>query len=679
MAFINPLILFGLIAAAIPLLVYLFNFRRPQRLDYSSLALLHALQRTTLQRIRIRNWLLLLLRTLALCVLVMAFARPTLTDSAGTRFFGRSSMSAVLALDASLSMMQRDSDGTRLEQAKSAAQAIIESAEPGDELFILSEKAQHLETPDVLLNRAPTPATQTASSIIRSAGALLAQEASHLNKIVYYLGDLQESTLLDSIQIPLDQGVRVMLVPVATTETRPNVGVADVQVTSRIVDPGTPTTIQATVVNHGISTIEDYAVSLYFGDERVAQTSIALAPEVPVRVTLRGAPTMRGWLAGYVTTEDDGFEEDNQRYFTLNVPARRDILLVHGNEAQTDHVELALSLRSESEALSTTKIPQRALAATLLSNYSTIFLISPDELSTGEAAKLQQYIENGGGLLIFPAADPTSTNALLETVGAGRVSIQELETSVDEADFEHPLFEGVFTASERAQRLEAVTVYRSARYVPGTAGAEQTLITLLDGAPLLQEFQYGNGRIFFMAVAPDLIWSDLPVRGLFIPLMYRAAHYLSAGGSVQGEQLLVGHQTSIRIPAVQGNIMVKTPDGTELMPPQRQVFGASLLDLDIDSPGVAEVLAADVSVRLLSVGLDPLESRLVYMEPEEASEALAEALDAPVELLNAASREGVSTAVNRARTGLELWRHFLVLGLILLAAEMMLASRWRNR
>ncbi|MDE2827481.1 MAG: BatA domain-containing protein, partial [Bacteroidota bacterium] len=117
MAFINPLILFGLIAAAIPLLVYLFNFRRPQRLDYSSLALLHALQRTTLQRIRIRNWLLLLLRTLALCVLVIAFARPTLTDSAGTRFFGRSSMSAVLALDASLSMMQRDSDGTRLEQA----------------------------------------------------------------------------------------------------------------------------------------------------------------------------------------------------------------------------------------------------------------------------------------------------------------------------------------------------------------------------------------------------------------------------------------------------------------------------------------------------------------------------------------------------------------------------------
>ena len=679
MAFINPLILFGLIAAAIPLLVYLFNFRRPQRLDYSSLALLHALQRTTLQRIRIRNWLLLLLRTLALCVLVIAFARPTLTDSAGTRFFGRSSMSAVLALDASLSMMQRDSDGIRLEQAKSAARAIIESAEPGDELFILSEKALHLETPDVLLNRAPTPATQTASSIIRSAGALLAQEASHLNKIVYYLGDLQESTLLDSVQIPLDQGIRVILVPVGTTETRPNVGVANVQVTSRIVDPGTPTTIEATVVNHGTSSIEDYAVSLYFGDERVAQTSIALPSEVPVRVTLRGAPTMRGWLAGYVTMEDDGFEEDNQRYFTLNVPARRDILLAHGTEARTDHVELALSLRSESEALSTTKIPQRALAATLLSNFSTIFLISPDELSTGEVAKIKQYVENGGGLLIFPAAEPTSTNTLLETVGAGRVSIQESETSIDEADFEHPLFEGVFTLSDRAQRLEAVTVHRSARYVPGAAGAEQTLITLLDGAPLLQEIQYGNGRIFFMAVAPDLVWSDLPVRGLFIPLMYRAAHYLSAGGSVQGEQLLAGHQTSIRIPAVQGNITVKTPDGTELMPPQRQVFGASLLDLDIDSPGVAEVLAADVSVRLLSVGLDPAESRLVYLEPENAREALAEALDAPVELLNAASQEGVSTAVNRARTGLELWRHFLVLGLILLAAEMMLASRWRNR
>ncbi|MCY4674949.1 MAG: BatA domain-containing protein [Bacteroidetes bacterium] len=679
MAFINPLILFGLIAAAIPLLVHLFNFRRPQRLDYSSLALLQALQRTTLQRIRIRNWLLLLLRMLALCTLVVAFARPTLTDSSGTRLLGRSSTSAVLVLDASLSMMQRDSDGTRLGQAKSAAQAIIQSAEPGDELFMLSEKAQYLETTDVLVNRGPTPATQTAASTIRSAGALVAQEASHLDKIVYYLGDMQESTLLDSVQIPLDNGVRVVLVPVGATETRPNVGITDVQVTSRIVDLDTPATIEATVVNHGNSSIDDYAVSLYFGDERVAQTSIALAPEIPVRVMLRGAPTMRGWLAGHVMTEDDGFEEDNRRYFTLNVPARRDILLVHGAEAQTDHIELALSLRSESDALRTTKIPQRALAATLLSQYSAIFLISPDELSTGEMAKLEQYIQDGGGVLIFPAAEPTPTNAFLEVVGAGRVSIQESETSIDEADFEHPLFEGVFTASERVQRLEAVTVYRSARYVPGVTGAEHTLITLLGGAPLLQEIQFGNGRIFFLAVAPDLGWSDLPVRGLFVPLMYRAAHYLSAGGSVQGEQLLAGHQTSIRIPAVQGNITVKAPDGTELMPPQRQVFGASLLDLDMDSPGVAEVLAADASVRLLSVGLDPRESRLVYMEPEEARKALAEALGAPVELLNVTSGEGVSAAVNRARTGLELWRHFLVLGLVLLAAEMMLAARWQNR
>ena len=67
------------------------------------------------------------------------------------------------------------------------------------------------------------------------------------------------------------------------------------------------------------------------------------------------------------------------------------------------------------------------------------------------------------------------------------------------------------------------------------------------------------------------------------------------------------------------------------------------------------------------------------MEPEEARKALAEALGAPVELLNVTSGEGVSAAVNRARIGLELWRHFLVLGLVLLAAEMMLAARWQNR
>ncbi len=676
MIFVNPLVLIGLIAAVLPLLVHLFNFRRPRRLEYSSLALLRSIQRMTVQRVRIRNWLLLILRTLALCALVFVFARPTLIGSSSTQFFGRSSVSMVLAIDASLSMMQRDSEGTRLDQAKAIARSIVQSAAPGDEIFIMRADAQQLESIDDLMELQPTYVTTAAASTVRQASELLSQKATHLNKVIYYLGDLQASTLMDSLQTPLRESDRMILIPVGGTEVRPNVGISDVQVVSRIVDPGTPVAVEATVVNHGASPIDDYAVSLYLEDRRVAQTSVALASEVPVRVLLRGAAETRGWIAGYVVTEDDGLAEDNQRHFTLNVPAQRDILVVHGNGAQTSHVELALSLRDESGGLQITKIPQRGLVAAPLSQYSAIFLIGPDELSSGEVGRLDQYVQDGGGLLIFPGADPVPVNILMEVLGAGRVAIQEWETSIESADFEHPLFEGVFTASERTQRLETVRIHRAAQYVPGAA-AEQTLITLLGQAPLLQEIRYKNGHILFLAVAPELSWSDLPVRGLFVPLMYRAAHYLSAGGSVQGEEMLVGRGATIRVAAVQGQITLEMPDGTEQMPTQRQVFGASLIEFEADSPGIAQVRVENHPVRLVSVGLDPRESRLSYAVPEEAGDLLEEALDAPVDVLEVDSQD--EAAMRQARAGVELWRHFLVLALLLLAAEMTLASNWRSR
>ena len=681
MIFVNPLVLIGLIAAGLPLLVHLFNFRRPKKLDYSSLALLQSLQRSTMQRVRIRNWLLLILRTLALCALIFVFARPTLVGTSGAQFLGRANVSMVLVLDASLSMMQRDAEGTRFAQAKAVAQSIIESTDPGDEIFIMSENAQYLESTNILnvledLNL--TYATRTTASTIRQAADLLAQKATHLGKVVYYLGDLQQTTLIDSVQAPIEGEVRTILVPVGGIETRPNVGITDVLVTSRIIETDRPVTVEATVINYGDTAIDDYAVSLYLDDRRVAQTSVALAPSVPVRILLRGIPETRGWVAGYVMTEDDGFEEDNQRYFSFNVPERRDILVAHGIAAQTIHVELALSLGNEASGLRTTKIPQRELAATPFSQYSAIFLVGPDELSSGEVAKLDQYVQNGGGLQIFPGADLAPVNTLLSAFGAGRVSIQESETSIRSADFEHPLFEGVFTASERTQRLEDVRVYRAARYVPGV-GAEQTLITLSGEAPLLQEIQHDRGRILFLAVAPEATWSDLPVRGLFVPLMYRAAQYLSAGGSMQGEQFLVGQKSIIRIPATQGQITLEMPDGTKQIPTGHQVFGANLIDFESNSPGVAKVLVDNLPVRLVTTSLDPDESRLAYADPEEAADRLAEALDASVEILEADSHAEIPAAMRQARTGLELWRHFLVLGLLFLAAEMLLAAHWRTR
>jgi hypothetical protein len=115
MTFLNPLILFGLIAAGIPLLIHLFNFRRPQKVDFSSIVFLRELQSTTMQRVKIKQWLLLLLRTLAIASLVLSFARPTLKGSIASVLGGDAESASVLVLDNSLSMRSESGCGTLAE------------------------------------------------------------------------------------------------------------------------------------------------------------------------------------------------------------------------------------------------------------------------------------------------------------------------------------------------------------------------------------------------------------------------------------------------------------------------------------------------------------------------------------------------------------------------------------
>ncbi|MDA0875164.1 MAG: BatA domain-containing protein, partial [Bacteroidetes bacterium] len=136
MTFLNPLFLLGLAAAAIPLIIHLFNFRRPKRVNFSSLAFLHELRKSTMQRVRVKQWLLLALRTLAIASLVLAFARPTMTGPLAARLGGAGRTTAAVVLDRSASMTLRDGGGAYIDQARSLVEGLVGQMESGDEVLL---------------------------------------------------------------------------------------------------------------------------------------------------------------------------------------------------------------------------------------------------------------------------------------------------------------------------------------------------------------------------------------------------------------------------------------------------------------------------------------------------------------------------------------------------------------
>ena len=695
MAFLNPLVLLGLAAAAIPILIHLFNFRKPRTVDFSSLAFLKELQKSTMRRVRIKQWLLLALRTLAIACLVIAFARPTVQSGWATVFGGQVQTSTALVVDNSLSMTVRDAQGDLMTQAKELASAVAEASEAGDELFVVGTAADVGARPAPFRNAGPAldavaeleaeAGAGSAGNAVGRAFALL-EGAENLNREVLLVSDLQASTFLDSTRIPVPEGVRVTLLPVGERR-HANVAVTDARVLSRIVEAGQPVEVEATLVNFGTEPMENYTASLYLDDERVAQASADLSPNVPATVRLTATPQRRGWLRGEVRTEPDEFEWDNTRYLVLHVPETRRVLLVEGAGQRADLVDLALGLGGEGARFDVATVPESALAAQDLDAFDVVVLAGPESLASGERAALARFVQSGGGLMVFPSerADAADYDGLFTALGGGRLgaAVGQLGGSQPVAQFgrvdlEHPLFDGIFEDAAGQPRLESPAIALARPYQPG-AGDENTLIQLSTGAPFLQEIRSGAGTALVFAVAPDPQWSDFPVRGLFVPLLYRAVYYLAADADT-GASLDVRQAGALRVSGGTEGLRLVGP-GVEFVPEQRSVPGGVLLEIDdgVTEPGVYDVMDGERLVRRVAFNPDARESDLAVLAPEEARRRLAEATGAEVRVLDAAGGRGLAAAGQLAeeRTGVELWNVFLALALAFLVAEMLVAMQWK--
>src|SRR5258708_2605117 len=125
MSFLNLALLPGLaLVAGIPLLIHLLNLRFPRLFEFSSI---QRLRETIAQRSRIfrlRHLPLLLLRTLLLVLLLLAFLKPLLPRF-GSSANSRGGRVVLLVIDHSLSMEHRgDGVGSR-PRAQSEADKIL--------------------------------------------------------------------------------------------------------------------------------------------------------------------------------------------------------------------------------------------------------------------------------------------------------------------------------------------------------------------------------------------------------------------------------------------------------------------------------------------------------------------------------------------------------------------------
>lgn len=695
MGFENPAYLWGGLAAIIPLLLHLIMRRRAKVHEFAAVEFILLSNKKIARRLKLRQYLLLLMRMLLIAALPIAFAKPYLTqDQAAPAYAaGTEPVSLVLIVDPSFSMRYRlEQDETLLDRAKERARAIVDDLRPeSDAAIVVAGSPPRALTPRLTYERAELK--EAIDSIVPGDGTADMQGALRLaEQILVAAGQPQrEVVLLTDLQATEWEGITRPW----SLEHSPGVTVVDlrdgrelgnVAITSVVAEPaagalGREIRVLVEVLNDQPHTFEDVITVKVAG--KTAKGILKVPPRQRAEKSFSVRLSEVETVSGTVELPPDALPGDNVRPFVIDFLRRVHVLVVNGSPRTVPHRDETFFLRAalrpardSGSRISPTYVKPDELTAAQLEYVDVVVLANVAELEPNQVSALVEFVHKGGGVFVSAGENitpqayngPMSPLAPLPVRDIKDAGVTPLFfTGVETA---HPML-AVFASLPDASLFTAKT----SRYVlldTEARGDTRVLVSFTDGAPALVERTVGQGRIVMLTTTLDRDWTELPFKTSYLPLMQQII--LQLGGRLQAEEsrsLVVGDPYSIRVGRDVSAVEVVRPDG------HTRTFGAD--DLGVGRVRFHDTQRAGVYTVRQKRGQAGTEERFaVHVDARESS--LAGAEQSNIEVILAGGQGSVDEsggAVRKAvrtpgRSG-NVWPLILLSLFVLLGLETWLA------
>ena len=449
-SFVHPVLLWGLLAAAAPVLIHLINMLRHRRVEWAAMEFLLFSQRKHRTWILLKQLLLLLLRIGVVAAAAIMVAQPVLRSQWGS-LLGNVQTHHILLLDDSFSMSDHWGDASAFARAKAAIERVgaaaarqtqpqtatllrfSQAARPGarrepdlirkrvDAEFV-SALAEKLKSIDVSQTAAePAPALEALDRLLGEAGGE--------RRIVYLISDFRARQWDE----PTDLKQRLARLSAADVElrlidcvnaARPNLAIVSLEPVEGIQAAGVPWLMGVRVRNFGATPAKDVPVLLV--EDGRARPALRIAEIPPGRAVQERFPVFFP-LAGQhriaARLESDAVAADNFRFAVVDLPADVPVLLVDGDPAAGDAYYLSKALASgEAPTGIRPRIETpRFLADKPLDRFQAINVANVDRLDQSAIRALERYVAEGGGVAFFlgPRCDSRFINESLYRRGEG--------------------------------------------------------------------------------------------------------------------------------------------------------------------------------------------------------------------------------------------------------------------
>lgn len=519
MTFLQPWALLALPAVALPIIIHLIHQRRFQTVPWAAMMFLLEARALAQGYSRLRHWLIMALRVLAVGAIIVALGRPLSRGWLALAGGGRPD-TAIVLLDRSPSMQARGPDAaeTKLETARRQMAETLATLSATRSFVVAGPgPAVELATPQALVDLptlGPAAAAADLPRMLQAAYDTIQSSAAGATEIWicsdqrhndWAADDGSWAGLRDAFA-RLPQPVRFQLLSFPAAEPE-NLAV---RVTAaRLVRTGSASDLDITVSLARVAdgparrvpvTFEIGGASTTVEVELAGREAVLAGHVVPLEAEAKEA-------FGRVTIPADADAADNEFYFAAAEPGPRRTLVVGDESAARAALELVAGIPPDrSVTADVTVVPMATLAAAAWEETALVIWMEP--LPEGEAADLlERFVDRGGQVLFLPpeAADATTF------AGLGWRDWIDHEPPVAPVSWrtEDDLLAN--TLAGAALPVGDLAIRRSC----GLAGEFVPLAMLPDDAPLLVRPPQRDG-VFFLATLPQARDSSLASEGIVL-------------------------------------------------------------------------------------------------------------------------------------------------------------------
>ncbi len=715
MTFLNFILLGGIGAATIPIIIHLLNRNRFKIVKWGAMHLIDTAFVVHQRRLQIENWLLLLLRCLIPALLALSLARPVLTGA--SQLFGAAKSSLVLLLDNSYSMDFSGGGTANFTEARADATNILASIGRGSDASVLlmaggvtpllpapssdlDQLQKLLKGVDAGYGAANVPESlETAAALLEKMNNPYREliVVSDFQRVSWSENDSPARARIAKLLHAQKPEPRLTFIH-AGAEGTDNVAVESLDYSRLVFGVGQTMQLHATVRNYGERTYPELRVEFRVDGTNRTVSQINLGVREQQKVLFTHVFESPGSHVLEVRVDADALQADNYLQASVPVWDRVPVLILNGDpspevlRSETDFLEIALQPYTKTKADLTDLITTRVILpaqfnAESLAQTRVVVLANVSHLTDQQVHWLNEYVRDGGGLLLFGGdrVRPDWYNQSLAAPGLLPLPINALAGSLDPAvpgakivgeHYSHAALE-MFNDPRNGSLADAEIKqwFKLKETRPGREAAVNVLAQLTSGDPFLVEKKHGEGRVIQCATACDADWGNLPLRSAYLPLVQRIVTYLAStvfpprnvevGKPLTAflPRLEAGRKAYLTDPAGQKHELTVTAKGSRSMVEFTRT----------QRPGLYTLNPPDGTTIHFVVSTSRLESDLEQLKETE-QQALAKGMGAAL----GKSWQDWKKLDRQRRFGTELWRPLLWTVLALLLGELLL-QQWITR